>query len=277
MVNCRALLSVAAFASSVKAWGAPAYSGFNLRWQDAFPGNSGTLPNTGNWNIITGYLNVNNEWEVYTSSTRNVQISGGQTLQLVPWRDGSAMYGWTSGRLESKYVFTPEAGKVTRVEATIRFGGNSNKQGIWPAFWLLGESIRYGTQWPGGGELDVMEQVNGHLTGYGTVHCDRASGGICNEPNGIGASTGIPDNGWHNWRLEYNRRNGDWRAQTITWFLDGRQFHQISGARINDYNTWVALCQKPQFFLLNVAVGGNWVSLLLLASLISTVVLTFLL
>jgi beta-glucanase (GH16 family) len=261
MVNYQALLSILAVAKSVHAWGAPGYSGYSLVWQDAFAGSGGTSPNTGNWNLINGYLNVNNEYETYTSSTRNIQLSGGNTVQLVPWRDSSTIYGWTSGRMESTYVFTPATGKITRVEAEIRFGGNaqSAKQGMWPAFWLLGDAIRHGVAWPKGGELDIMERVNGVFTGYGTVHCQQASGGICNEPNGIGAAVGIPDDGWHTWRLEFDRTNGDWTQQKITWYFDGGQFHQITGSRIGDYNTWVALCQTPQYFLLNLAVGGSWV------------------
>lgn len=261
----KALATVLALASSASAWGAPGYGGYNLVWQETFAGSGGTSPNQNNWNIINGFLNVNDEWETYTPSTRNVQLSGGNTLQIVPWRDGSAQRGWTSGRLESKYTFVPAAGRVTRVEASLRYGTNAqgNKQGIWPAWWMLGDSIRHGTGWPACGELDVMEQVDGIMTGYGTVHCDVYPGGICNEPNGIGDPIGISNNDFHVWRLEFDRRNGDWTQQTITWFLDGQQFHQISGGRINNYNVWNALCYSPMYFLLNVAVGGGWVRPLL--------------
>jgi beta-glucanase (GH16 family) len=153
------------------AWNAPSYSGYRLVWSDSFAGASATLPNENNWNIIDGNLGVNNELQTYRRNTRQVQTSGGNTLQLVPWREGN---GWTSGRIESKYTFTPQAGRRTMAEAQIRFGGNptSTKQGIWPAFWLLGDSIRHGTGWPACGELDIMETVNGQLTGYGTMHCD---------------------------------------------------------------------------------------------------------
>lgn len=231
-------------------------------WQETFAGGGGTSPNQNNWNIITGNLGVNNEMETYSSSTKNVQLSGGNTLQIVPWRDGSAPQGWTSGRLESKYVFTPADGRVTRAESLIRFGSNApgNKQGIWPAFWMLGNVLRNGGQWPACGEIDVLETVDGRLTGYGTLHCDRFPGGICNEGNGIGNNIGIPDQNWHTWRVEWDRRNGDWQQQTLTWFMDGRQFHQISGARIGNYNVWSSVVYSPVFFILNVAVGGNWVS-----------------
>ncbi|KAK3938120.1 concanavalin A-like lectin/glucanase domain-containing protein [Diplogelasinospora grovesii] len=254
--------SLAAFLlpTLVSAWAPPSYSGYNLVWSDQFSGASGTSPNTGNWNIITGFLNVNAELETYTSSTNNVQISGGGTLQIVPWRDSTAQDGWTSGRLESTYTFTPGAGKKTMAEAEIRFGSNavSTKQGIWPAFWILGDSIRHGTSWPECGELDILETVDGQLTGYGTVHCNVYPGGICNEPNGIQGSIGIPDQGWHYWRMVWDRTASSWESETITWYMDGQQFQQITGARIGDYTTWTSLMYSPLYFILNVAVGGSW-------------------
>jgi len=209
---------------------------------------------------LNAHLGVNAELETYTSSTKNVQLSGGSTVQLVPWRDAGVQGGWSSGRLESKYTFTPAAGQRTMAEAQIRFGGNAiaNKKGIWPAFWTLGDSIRHGTGWPACGEIDILETVNGQLTGYGTMHCDVSPGGICNEFNGIGGNIGIPDQGWHTWRAVWDRTNGDWRAQTITWFMDGRQYHQISGARINNQAVFESVTAKPLFFILNVAVGGGW-------------------
>jgi len=186
-------------AKLTSAWNPPTYDGYRLAWSDDFSGaNSGQLPNQNTWNIRDGDLNVNNELETYRASPQNVQLTNGDTLQIVPWQNSSAKHGWTSGRIESKYTFTPELGKRTVAEAEIRFGSNptDTKQGIWPAFWLLGDSIRHGTGWPGCGELDIMETVNGQLTGHGTIHCDVSPGGICNEPNGRGATVAIPSQDW---------------------------------------------------------------------------------
>ena len=257
------LISLLLFLTGVTAWDAPTYNGFGRVWQDTFAGAGGSLPDTNNWNIVEGYLNVNAELEVYTRSTRNVQRSGGSTIQLVPWRDSSVFSGWTSGRVESKYVFTPQPWKITRTEAFVRFGSNNiwNKQGIWPAFWMLGNALRNGGSWPACGELDILETVNGQLIGYGTAHCDVNPGGVCNEGNGIGGSIGFPDQGWHTWRIEFDRTKGSWQQETITWFMDGQQFHQISGSRIGNEGVWNTLCHSPFYFILNVAVGGNWVSL----------------
>ncbi|ORY64296.1 putative endo-1,3(4)-beta-glucanase [Pseudomassariella vexata] len=253
-------LSFLPFTPLVAAWAPPSYSGYILEWYSGFEGASGSAPDISNWNIITGHLGVNNELETYTSSAANLQRSGGSTLQIVPWRDSSVAGGWSSGRIESKYTVTPAAGTVTRAEALIRFGGNSvsNKAGLWPAFWMLGNSIRNGTPWPACGELDVMETVNGALTGYGTIHCDVFPGGICNEGTGIGASTRIADQGWHTWTLEWNRRPGNWQSETIIWYIDGIAFQSITGDRINNQAVWDSLAHSPMYFILNMAVGGSW-------------------
>lgn len=232
-----------AIAGCANAWGSPWYDGFNRLWEETFPGASGQLPNEGNWNILQGDLGVNNELQVYQRNSRNVQVSGGDTLQLVPWRDGAQPKGWTSGRIESKYTFTPQAGRLTRVEAQLRFGESAtgNKQGIWPAWWMLGDGIRNGVPWPACGEIDILETVNGILTGHSTIHCDVYPGGICNEGQGIGASTGIPDMGWHTWRAEIDRRPGNWVDQSITFYRDGARHHTVTGARIGNANVCNAL------------------------------------
>ncbi|KAK1246528.1 hypothetical protein MKX08_000330 [Trichoderma sp. CBMAI-0020] len=251
--------AVLAFVGASNAWAPPSYSGYNLIWSDSFAGNGGTSPNTGNWNIITGYLNVNGEQETYSSSTQNVQLSGGNTLQIVPWNNGGS---WTSGRLESTYTLTPGAGKVTAVEASIRFGTNApaNQQGMWPAFWMLGNSIRTGGGWPSCGEIDIMEVVNDQPTGHGTIHCDVYPGGICNEGNGIGGSTGINggNTNFHTWRVQIDRTPSNWQSETITFFLDGAQYFQVAGSRINNQNVWNSLAHSPLFIILNVAVGGSF-------------------
>ena len=159
------IASLAAFFAGASALAVPGYGGFNLIWADSFDGASGSSPNTGNWNIVQSCNNANAELECYTNSNRNLQLSGGSTLQIVPWRDSSANQGWTSGRVESSYTWTPAQGKITRIESYIRFGTNdpSVKQGIWPAWWALGNSIRTGGGWPACGKfsfssLDLHER-----------------------------------------------------------------------------------------------------------------------
>lgn len=167
---------------------------------------------------------------------------------------------WTSGRIESRGTFMPQPGKVTQVEAALRVGNNpqANKQGMWPAFWVLGDSFRHGTSWPQCGELDIFEQVNGALTGYGTTHCGSYPGGVCNEPTGRGASVSIPDDDFHVWTLKIDRTARDWTGETITWLRDGAAYHSLTGAQLGDQAVWSTLAHSPQYIILNLAVGGDW-------------------
>ncbi|KAK4120060.1 glycoside hydrolase family 16 protein [Parathielavia appendiculata] len=239
---------------------APAYPGYQLLWSDGFEGSAGQTPDQGKWNIITN-VRTNNEVQTYTTSNANLQLSGGGTVQLIPRKDPSTGE-WTSARIESQSTFTPAPGKITMFSAAIRFGSHpaAAKQGLWPAFWLLGDAIHHGTPWPLCGELDIMETVNGLPTAYGTTHCGAGGeGGPCNEPNGRGGTVGLADYEWHTWTLQVDRTNagGDWRGEVVRWLVDGQVFHQMSGADIGDQGIWSTLAHSPMFVILNVAVGGN--------------------
>lgn len=252
-VNVVALASLFSLAS---AGSPPNYPGFRTLWSETFSGSAGQLPNTNNWNLITG-VKTNNEIQDYTTSSRNMQLSGGGTLQIVPWNSGGR---WTSGRIESKVTFVPPKDRVTMFEGVIRFGDHptDRKQGIWPAFWMLGDSIHYGTPWPNCGELDIIETINGVPTGYGTVHCGSFPGGPCNEPVGRAATAAITPSGWHRYTIKIDRRAGNWRDEVIQWERDGQAYHTLRGSDINDEGVWGTLAHSPMFLILNVAVGGDW-------------------
>ncbi|KAI1404272.1 glycoside hydrolase family 16 protein [Hypoxylon fuscum] len=235
----------------------PSIQGMSIVWSEDFEGPAGGSPKGDVWNVMDA-IDTNNEVQTYTTSNQNVQISGGGTIQFVPRKSASGH--WTSGRIETKGSWTPAPGKVTKIESNILLGSNLpiNKQGIWPAFWALGDAMRHGTQWPAAGEIDIMEQVSGALTGYGTVHCGSSSGGPCNEPLGRQGTTPLSTGGFHTWGVTIDRTNDDWRAQTISWTLDGNTYSTLTGADINDAPVWSSLAHSPVYILLNVAVGGDW-------------------
>ncbi|KFH42632.1 Beta-glucanase-like protein [Hapsidospora chrysogenum ATCC 11550] len=253
--------ALASVASIAEAWNAPNYSGFKRNFNANFIGPKGKQPDPAKWNYRTGDLNDNNEVQRWTTAKRNIQYSGEGTMQIVPWRDSKAPKGWTSARIESKFTLTPTDKRITRVEASIRVGGNppSRKQGIWPAFWMMGDVHRKNkVPWPACGEVDIFETINGLKEAYGVVHCDKQPGGACNEPIGLVKGTPLTDSKFHVYRLDFDRRNSDWRKQSMTWYVDGKQFHRITGAQINKKDVWASLCHKPLYFIMNVAVGGNW-------------------
>ena len=233
----------------------PSIQGMKLTWHDPFEGCAGCDPNLDEWEYRLNST-TNNERQMYTDSNKNAQLSGGDTLQLVPWKDENG--DWTSGRVETLDSWAPEPGKRLRWQAGIRMGEEANRQGMWPAFWMLGDAVRHGTEWPMCGELDIFEQVNGIMTGYGTVHCAQEQGGPCNEPQGRGLSIPIPSNDFHQWSLEVDRTSMHWETETIRWSMNGIPFHTLSGAEIGDEGVWSTLAHSPFFMILNVAVGGFW-------------------
>ncbi|KAK1248845.1 hypothetical protein MKX08_007065 [Trichoderma sp. CBMAI-0020] len=251
-------LAFFALALSTRATLAPNVQGMNMVWQETFVGEQGGMVDLTQWNIITD-LHNNQELETYTQSGSNMQLSGGQTLQLVPQQ--AANGEWTSSRIESVQSWAPAPGKVMQVQAALRGGDSAvdQKQGMWPAFWMLGESMRTGTPWPLCGELDIFEQINGQLTGYGTAHCDHVGGGACNEPSGLGESIAIPqDDQFHTWSLKIDRTSNNWQTETIQWFMDGTLFHTLTGAQMGDEGVWATLAHSPMYVILNLAVGGTW-------------------
>lgn len=190
----------------------------------------------------------------YTTSTDNLRHSGNGTLQIIPLKSDAGQ--WTSGRIESTASYTPEDGKVARFQSLLRFGDapKDQQQGIWPAFWMLGESSRKGTPWPECGELDIMERINGMLEGHGTPHC----GDISDPCGGKTKTTPLADNDWHTWAIEVDRKNKDWKQQEVRWMLDDKEYNKMSGADLGDEKLWASVAHSPFYFILNVAVGGNW-------------------
>lgn len=261
MYFTQTLVTLLSALATVQAVAPPTYSGFTKSFEASFMGKADTLPHP-SWSVITGDRNDNNEYQRFTSNKANIRHSGSGSLQIIPRRDSSAPRGWTSARIENKNTITPRAGRITRIEASIRIGGNAakNKQGIWPAFWMMGDAFRHGASWPGCGEVDIFENINGQNTVFGVAHCDKYPGGACNEPEGLVAGTGLNDDKYHVWRIEFDRRNSDFRKQTMTWYMDGKQYHRVTGQQVNNAAVWATIAQKPLYFILNVSVGGNWVS-----------------
>ncbi|RGP76806.1 secreted glucosidase [Fusarium longipes] len=241
----------------------PSYEGFDLIWEDSFEGSAGSLPDTSKWIMQDWFKDLNGDWQTYTTNAENQQLSGQGSLLIIPLRDSSATKGWTSGRLESAYTFIPAPGARTIAEASIRLGSApaSGKTGIWPAFWLLGDSHRKGTLiWPACGEIDIMENVNGETKTQGVIHCDKNPGGICNEKNGIAGATALPDGGsdFHTYTAVIDRTPDNWMEESVTFFLDGKRYHQVTGAMINNEEVWGKIAHNLIHFILNVAVGGEW-------------------
>lgn len=144
-----------------------------------------------------------------------------------------------------------------RIEASARTGGEpvSGAQGMWPAIWMLGDSIRHGTGWPACGEIDMMEMVNGIDTVYGTVHCTTD---ICQPDTGAGYQGSVgTDDQFHTYGVLIDRTTGDWTTESIAFMKDGETFFTVTGAAIGEEAVWGTLAHSPLYMILNTAVGGS--------------------
>jgi beta-glucanase (GH16 family) len=238
-------------------------AGFTLTWSDDFNGAANTGIDQGLWKYDTGPGSTfgTGEIETMTSSTSNVYYDGQSHLVLQALHSGSdARSGWTSGRVETQAAtFGAAPGGVVRMESVLQQPNvnTSNGAGYWPAFWMLGAPLRSGVSWPGSGEVDVMEDINGRGSLFSTLHCGVSPGGPCNESTGIGsgerACSGC-QTGFHDYAVEIDRSTS---PEQIRYYLDGSNFFTIQATQV-DATTWANAVDHPFFIIYDLAMGGGF-------------------
>ena len=220
-----------------------------LVWSDEFDGPGKSLPDDTKWSFVTGGGGWgNNEIEYYTSRLQNAFLDGAGRLVIKALRENytgpdHATRNYTSARLITKGKFSQKFG---RVEARIKlpFG-----QGIWPAFWMLGDNIDT-VGWPNCGEIDIMENIGREPSAnHGSLHGPGYSGGsplsgVYTLPRGQRFS-----DAFHVFTI-------DWEPTVIRFYVDGNLYETRTPADLSAGKSWVF--DHPFFILLNVAVGGNW-------------------
>jgi len=124
---------------------------------------------------------------------------------------------------------------------------------------MLGAAARPvgATNWPGIGEIDVMEDINGRSSEFATLHCGVGQGGPCNETTGLGsgerACSGC-QTGFHTYAMELDRSTS---PEQIRWYLDGTNFFTVNANQV-DATTWANATHHGFFLILNVAMGGGF-------------------
>lgn len=214
-----------------------------LVWSDEFDGTDLSLTN---WKFETGQHGWgNNEWQNYVAND-NVEVSDG-TLKIIAKKVGTGQKvgDYTSTRLNSTESFT-----FGQMEIRAKIPDDKGK-GIWPALWMLGNNITT-VGWPQCGEIDMMEYVSFdpnkvHFTIHSTAN---------NHVNGTQATSGALD--LETIEEEFHTYGLLWTEQYLKFYIDEVDnikftFRRPAGA--ND-NNWPF--SKPFYFLMNIAVGGNW-------------------
>ena len=236
-------------------------TGFTTTWSDDFNGAANTGLDTGNWRYDAGPGSSfgTGEIETTTTSTANVYQDGSGHLVLKALHSGAdPNAGWTSGRVETQADgFGAQPGGVVRMQASIQQPNLStaNGAGYWPAFWMLGAPLRIGVPWPGSGEVDILEDINGRSSVFGTLHCGVSPGGPCNEGTGIGSgerACGGCQTGYHTYAVEIDRSTS---PEQIRWYLDGTQYFTLSSNQV-DATTWANAVDHSYFIIFDLAIGG---------------------
>jgi beta-glucanase (GH16 family) len=222
---------------------------WKLTWSDDFSGPEGSAPDPSKWTYDIGGAGWGNqELETYTSRLENAQIRNGNLVITALKEDLTGTDGiprkFTSARLKTQYRFAQAYG---RFEARIKL---PRGQGVWPAFWLLGDDIdRVG--WPACGEIDIMENVGFEPgTDHGSLHASAFARLTSDATKTVSLPGGqaLADD-FHLYAIE-------WEPGQVRFYLDQNNYATFSESDWPAGGQWVF--DHPFFVILNVAVGGSW-------------------
>lgn len=222
----------------------------NLVWEDNFDVDG--APDASKWAFEIGDGTAqgipgwgNNELQYYTDRPENVSVENG-VLKISARQESFEGSGYTSARLITKGLFQQKYG---RFEARVKL---PTGQGLWPAFWLLGDDSN-GDIWPQIGEIDVMEYLGDEPTQiFGTIHGPQYSGGESISKEFVLEADRF-DTGFHIFGIE-------WTPDFINFYVDDKLYQTLKPSDVeeetNGEGEWV-FNDREFYMILNMAVGGN--------------------
>lgn len=216
--------------------------GYDLVWSDEFDGD---MLDESSWTYEIGDgcdKNLcgwgNNELQDYSSDPENIFLKDGiLTINAEKKIAGS----YTSARIITQDKREYKFGRID-IRAKLPKG-----QGLWPAIWMLGANINE-TAWPACGEIDVMEMV-GHepKKTHGTAHWGNVGEGSQYRGSSFSLNEDFADR-YHVFTLL-------WKNNSLQWYVDETLFYTLTN---NDTQGFVYPFNAEFFFIMNVAIGGNW-------------------
>ncbi len=253
-------------------------SEWQLVWSDEF--NDSAL-NTAYWNVEDNARGGGNaELQYYSPNNVSIEkhpLSGESCLVLTARREDYKNRPCTSARLNTQDKMTVCYGKV---EARIAFPHTAD--GLWPAFWMLGNNLatnlgdnddvdRRLTElakegrvvWPKCGEIDICEM--GHHTGIENGTQDRYFNGAAHW--GESFNNGAYPNVGGFYTADYPVQ-GDFHLFTLIWtedsiamYLDKDKYPNTApyfqlSLRNKDINEPGHYFNHPFYLVLNLSVGG---------------------
>ena len=228
---------------------------WKLVWSDEFDYSG--LPDKPKWGYENGFVR-NNELQFYTKErleNARVQdglliIEGRKERYQNPFYDPA---GSSRNRRSSiPFAEYTAASVITESKASFLYGRIEVRaklpqgRGVWPAIWMLGTN-RSTLGWPRCGEVDIMEFVGKepdrvHATVHFTKEGDHAS-------KGGQLTTQAPYQDFHLYAVE-------WYPDRMDFYFDQQKYFtfNLDDAGTGPDNPF----RKPQYLLLNLALGGSW-------------------
>ncbi|GAA4971184.1 discoidin domain-containing protein [Actinoplanes utahensis] len=219
----------------------PVFPATRLVFADEFDGPAGGRPDAAKWTMDPG-VPQNGEIQYYTPNSENASLNGAGQLVVEARRQDYQGRQYTSHRMNTSGKFHVQYG---RIEARVKVPKGN---GLWPAFWMMGEDFLQGRPWPYNGEIDIMEVLGRNTAeAYSTLHAPAYNGA-----GGYGQKYATTDlsQDFHVWAAE-------WDSRGIRFFLDGRQVFDAAKETVeNTRGPWIF--DHPFYLILNLAVGGDF-------------------
>jgi beta-glucanase (GH16 family) len=213
---------------------------WKLVWSDEF--NKVGLPDTTKWGYdVGGHGWGNNEWQYYTNrDSNNVFVKNG-ILSITARKEKKHGKDYTSARMVTRGKADFTYGRI-EIRAKLPKG-----RGTWPAGWTLGSNLQE-VGWPLCGEIDILEHVGFDPdTIVGSVHTTAY-----NHIKGTQKTKKLfiknPYTEFHTYAIE-------WTANQMDFILDDTTYLTVQNEHKTD-KEWPF--DKPQYLLLDLAIGGNW-------------------
>ena len=211
-------------------------------WSEEF---NGREIDRGTWVYdIGGHGFGNGQLEFDTARPENSYLEDGK-LVIEARREAYSGKQFTSARMLTQGRFAFRYGSL---EARIKMPDTAN--GIWPAFWMLGNNFP-AIDWPKSGEIDIVEIGGKQGIAEGlqqrkincALHFAGLDGKYSFKDAWLDASTDLSK--------DFHRYRVSWTPEHMKFFLDDEEFGSwdISGPEFREYH-------QPFFPILNVAVGG---------------------
>jgi beta-glucanase (GH16 family) len=225
------------------------HPGWTLVWSDEFSGPDGSPPDPAKWTFDIGSKGWGNrELQSYTNRKENARIEKGNLVIAAQKETYSGADGitreYTSARLKTQGLFVQRYG---RFEARIKI---PEGQGIWPAFWMLGQDIP-SAGWPKCGEIDIMENIGKEP---GTIHGSLHGPSTVVRTSDLTSIFTLPVG--QNFAADFHLYAVEWEPGTVRFYVDSNLYTTFRSSDWPAGGKWVF--DHPFFIILNVAVGGDW-------------------